>query len=507
MFGRRAPRSGLPLPSGSGRARTARGPGRVRFARLVWLSAITPVLVGTIGVSLVHTPVLPRPHSRPDVRITQDTSERPDIVLILTDDQRFDSLWAMPNVQSLLVDHGMTFSNAFVVNSLCCPSRSSILTGNYSHTTGVYANAGAHGGFGAFHDRSTIATWLHDDGYDTGLVGKYLNAYPGKYVPPGWDHWNAFVMQPPRGNYYYNYALTSGTRIREYGDKPEDYSTGVLANRAVRFIHSAKGPMFLYFAPWAPHGSPVPPPGAQGAFGQVAPFRPPNFNEANASDKPRYIRGLRRLDEQKITDLDAFRRAQYQTLQGVDRAVGRIVAALRATGRLDHTMIAFMSDNGLAWGEHRWQNKQTPYEESIRVPLVISYPPLTGTPKTAPQMALNIDLAPTFARLAGVTPPGHDGRSLLPLLEGRPQGWRSSFLIEHAQVPSQLKVPSYCAIRTTHSLYVVYTTGEREYYDLITDPYELTNLAGDPSSAGAIAALAPRLHRLCDPAPPGMPRP
>ncbi|MFL5798131.1 MAG: sulfatase [Actinomycetota bacterium] len=469
------------------------------------MSAVTPVLVATIGVSLAHT--VERPRTRPVVRIRQDTSGRADIVLILTDDQRFDSLWSMPNVQSLLVDHGVTFSNAFVVNSLCCPSRSSILTGNYSHTTGVYANSGAHGGFGAFHDRSTIATWLHDGGYDTGLVGKYLNAYPGGYVPPGWDRWNAFVMEPPRGGYYYDYTLTSGTRTRDYGDNPEDYSTGVLANRAVRFIDSAKGPMFLYFAPWAPHGPPVAPPGAQGEFGKVAPFRPPNFNEADVSDKPRYIRDLRPLDEQRIADLDAFGRGQYQALRGVDRAVGRIVAALRATGRLDHTMIAFMSDNGLAWGEHRWQNKQAPYEESIRVPLVISYPPLTSTPTTVPQMALNIDLAPTFARLAGVTPDSPDGRSLLPLLRGRPQGWRSSFLVEHAEVPSRLTVPSYCAVRTTHSVYVVYTTGEREYYDLDTDPYELNNLAGDPSSAEAIAALAPRLHQLCDPAPLGMTRP
>src|SRR5205814_2071584 len=147
--------------------------------------------------------------------------------------------------------------------------------------------------------------------------------------------------------------------------------------------------------------------------------------------------------------VDAYRRGQYQALLAVDRAVRGIVDALRDTGRLDDTMIVFASDNGLAWGEHRWQRKQVPYEESIRVPLVIRYPPLTPDAVTVPQPALNIDLAPTFAAVAGVPTPHVDGRSLLPLLRGTATPWRHDFLIEHERIAQSFPVPSYCAVRTT----------------------------------------------------------
>jgi N-acetylglucosamine-6-sulfatase len=432
---------------------------------------------------------------------------RPDIVLILTDDQRWDTLWAMPEVRRLLVADGATFSNSFVVNALCCPSRSSILTGDYSHTTGVYSNGGPHGGFPAFHDRSTIATWLHDAGYDTALIGKYLNEYPGRYVPPGWDTWNAMVMNAVVGNYYYVWSLSRGHQLIHYGNRPEDYSTNVLASRAVRFIDSADGPLFLYFAPWAPHGDPVPAPGDEDAFADLKPFRPPNYDEADVSDKPEYIRSAPAFGPVKTRYIDAYRRGQYQTLLAVDRAVGRIVDALQDTGRLDNTMIVFASDNGLVWGEHRWQNKQVPYEESIRVPLVIRYPPLTPEAATVSQLALNIDLAPTFADLAGVPTPHVDGRSLLPLLQGKATPWRHDFLIEHERVDRRLPVPSYCAVRTTHELFAVYGTHESEYYDLRTDPYELQNRADDPHTLQARQALARRLHELCNPPPPRMARP
>ena len=432
---------------------------------------------------------------------------RPNIVLILTDDQRWDTLWAMPEVRRLLVADGATFSNAFVVNPLCCPSRSSILSGDYSHTTGVYSNGGPHGGFSAFHDRSTIATWLHDAGFDTGLVGKYLNQYPGGYVPPGWDTWNAMVMNPDAGGFYYDWSLSRGRQVIHFGDRPEDYSTNVLASRAVRFIRSADGPLFLYFAPWAPHGDPVPAPGDGDAFAGLKPFRPPSYDEADMSDKPEYIRSAPAFGRQKTRIVDAYRRGQYQALLAVDRAVGGIVDALRDTGRLDDTMIVFASDNGLAWGEHRWDSKQVPYEESIRVPLVIRYPPLTSEAATVPQMALNIDLAPTFAALAGVPAPYVDGRSLLPLLRGTATRWRRDFLIEHVRTDRRLPVPTYCAVRTTHQLFAVYVTGESEYYDLRTDPYELQNRAEDPHTLSARQALARRLHDLCNPPPPHMPRP
>ncbi len=224
-------------------------------------------------------------------------------------------------------------------------------------------------------------------------------------------------------------------------------------------------------------------------------------------DKPEYVRNRPALTDGWTATVDAYRRGQYETLLSVDRAVGGLVRALSETGRLDNTMIVFTSDNGSAWGEHRWLNKQTPYEESIRVPMVVRYPPLGPKPRTVPQLALNIDLAPTFADLAGVETPRVDGRSLVPLLAGSPTPWRNAFLIEHAFIGGTLAVPSYCAVRSTHELYAVYSTGEEEYYDMATDPFQESNLAGNPSTTAAQAALETRLHHMCDPPPPGMARP
>src|SRR6266536_1092466 len=216
-------------------------------ARLTGPGILSLALAAIVATTVTDAPA----RAGPLPPFSTRTSEPPSIVLIVTDDQRWDTLSAMPNVERLLVDQGVTFENAFVVNSLCCPSRASILTGDYSHTTGVYANSGDDEGFDA---ASTVATWLDDGGYETGLFGKYLNMYPGGYVPPGWDAWNAIVMGPRLGGYYFDYTLGVGTGLRSYGHDLGDYSTSVLGSRAARFIRSADGPLFLYFAPWAPHG-------------------------------------------------------------------------------------------------------------------------------------------------------------------------------------------------------------------------------------------------------------
>ena len=183
----------------------------------------------------------------------------PSVLLIVTDDQRWDTLWAMPHVRELIADRGTTFADAFVVNSLCCPSRSSILTGDYSHTTGVYRESPPFGAFPSFRDGSTIATWLHDDGYTTGLFGKYIDAYQHAaltgYVPPGWDRWAAFVRSR-----YQDYELTIDGAVHAYGSQPSDYSTNVLGSLADRFIRDTSGPIFVEFAPAAPHAPATPEP-------------------------------------------------------------------------------------------------------------------------------------------------------------------------------------------------------------------------------------------------------
>ena len=431
---------------------------------------------------------------------------RPTVVVIVTDDQRWDSLWAMPVVQKELVDRGVSFSNAFVVNSLCCPSRASILTGDYSHTTGVYTNGGRYGGFGAFDDRSTIATWLHGAGYHTALIGKYLNGYEGRYIPPGWDRWFAMKMHG-EGNYYYDYTVNDDGRLRSYGSRESDYSTDVLANESVQFIEHHRGPLFLYLATWGPHRPAIPAPRDDGFYSGVQFSRRPDFNEAKIGDKPRYIRKRQRLTQDQIDGLDREHRRELEALLSVDDAVGRVLDALRRTGRLHNSLIVFLSDNGIALGEHRWTNKQVPYEESIRVPLLIRYDRAVSSARTDRHLALNIDLASTIAQAAGVTPPRTDGRSLLPLITGSPVRWRHDFLVEHLNTEGPVSPPTYCAVRTTRYLYVLYGTGERELYDLRRDPYELRNRAPDPGLASVRRALTRRLHALCNPPPPGYRRP
>jgi len=428
----------------------------------------------------------------------------PNIVLILSDDQRWDTLWAMPQVEARLAAHGITFSNAFVTNSLCCPSRTTILTGKYSHSTGVYTNAAPDGGFHAFHDRSTIATWLQAGGYQTALVGKYLNEYGWDahhgYVPDGWDRWVALAEE---NSQYYNYDLTIDGRIRSYGHDPDDYATDVLAGYATSFIRNTKGPLFLYFAPPGPHDPADPAPRDEHAFPDLQPWRPPNFNEADVKDKSLWVRSRSPVRADPDGYVARFRQDQYRSLLAVDRAVGQILDALQDTGRLSNTFIVFMSDNGYMWGEHRLIGKQVSYEESIRVPMVIRFDPLTEEARTDDHLVLNMDLAPTFAELAGVKSPGVEGRSLSPLLRAPGSPWRTDFLIEHERGIQD--IPSYCAVRTVDEKYVLYSTGEQELYDLSTDPFELQNVAADPAMQDRVSALRKRVDQLCTPRPPGFP--
>jgi N-acetylglucosamine-6-sulfatase len=434
----------------------------------------------------------------------------PNIVLILTDDQRFDEVANMPNVGSELVDKGTTFSNAFVSNPLCCPSRATIQTGEYSHSTHVYSNSPDNGGWETFHgsgdDRSTIATWLRAAGYRTALIGKYMNGYilaDASYIPPGWNRWVAWAPHQREEPGYYDYPLSVDGVEREYGSAPQDYSTDVLASYAKTFIRRTPTarPLFLWFAPRAPHGGATPPVRYEQACLGVKATRYSDSREADVSDKPFYIRS-RPLPGIYAGDGQALRHCQ--SLLAVDDAVNVILRALSDTGRLSNTMIVFMSDNGLLWNEHRWQGKQVPYEESIHVPLVVRYDPMTaGMSTTDTHLIVNTDFAPTWAQLAGVDAPGVEGASFLPLLDGSGSTWRNDFLLEHTEQPGADPVPTYCGVRTTGSLYVEYSTGEVEMYDLTTDPYELQNEAGDPTHAAQQLALHERLVKLCDPPPPG----
>jgi arylsulfatase A-like enzyme len=429
------------------------------------------------------------------------SAAQPNIVLVVTDDQRWDTLRFMPTVQRELVGRGVAFKNGFVTNPVCCPSRASILTGAYSHTTGVYQNSGFMGGFPAFRDESTIATWLNDAGYETGLFGKYMNVYRGPYVPPGWDRWVAF-----RQVGYHTYALTvDGENLPLATQR---YSTDRLADEAVSFIRESPRPFFLYLAPFAPHKEAEPARRHRSAFSNLPRWRPPSYNERDVSDKPAWLRTEPRLDAAKRAALDVTRLNSLRSLLAVDDAVGRVIQTLSESGDLTNTVIVFTSDNGLLWGEHRWKaRKKVPYEEAIRVPFVVRYDALVSAPRRETRPVLNIDIAPTLAAAAGVPAPGAEGRSMLPVLSADAGvAWRTRFLVEHLNAtPRAPKPPTYCALRTPRHAFITYRTGERELYDLAVDRYQLRNLVG--TGVGAmIARLRAQLARHCNPPPLGLKR-
>jgi arylsulfatase A-like enzyme len=310
-------------------------------------------------------------------------------------------------------------------------------------------------------------------------------------VPPGWTQWAAFVHAD-----YYDYALSVDGEISRHGAEPHDYSTDVLVERALAFLDRADDPVFLVLAVAAPHDPAIPAPRHRGTpTPDWTP--PPSFDEPDVADKPAWLRRLPRLGEAGRRAVDSFRRQQIRSLQAVDEAVGSLIERQRARGRLRETVFVYTSDNGLSWGEHRWTKKEVPYDESIRVPLVIRADGLVE-PHAEDRIALNIDLAPTIADLAGVPAPDTDGRTLRPLLTDRETEWRSAFLVEHLMGANP--VPTYCAVRTRTHLYVRYETGERELFDLRVDPYQLVNAVD--SEPSVVERLDHRLTVMCDPPPP-----
>lgn len=486
------------------------------------------------------------PPAVPPLSHIAQADNRPNIVLIMTDDMRWDELENMPKTRAFLATAGVQFTQAFVPNSLCCPSRASTLTGQFSNDNGVWNNSAPYGGFPAFargytrpdgvtvapHEGHTIALDLHTSGYRTGLVGKYLNRYSASAAKnlaprPGWDVWDAFLGAPN----YFTYTLDVQGTSTTYGTEATDYSTDVLATDAVNFINGspADHPLFLEFTPYGPHAPFRPAPRyatslADCAAGQQPPgcyrkYTSPNIAEADVSDKPAWVQALK---PGSGAGWNGTRKRQEQTLLAVDDAVDRIRLALTSSGRLSNTLVVFMSDNSLSGGSHRWTNKQSPWDEAIHIPLLIRYDPLTlaraGTIDATDQ-PLNIDLAPTFAELAGITPPtgawAYDGESLVPELAGTGTMARTYFSLEHLLGGDEGNLhgpypPTYCGVRTDaypqvpgRWMYVRYDTGEEELYDLNADPWQLSSLDKNPAYAVQKQALHDLTVQICSPTPPG----
>jgi arylsulfatase A-like enzyme len=390
----------------------------------------------SVGLPVLLALLLPLATATGGGTAAREAVERPNVVLILLDDLDAYSISRMPKTSALLSANGVRFENFFVTDPLCCPSRASILRGQHVHNHGVKHVVSPEGGFPTFHagpEQSTLATWLDDAGYGTALIGKYLNEYPAgvapTYVPPGWDRWMGWI-----DGHYYGYEQNLNGTVVSRGERPEDYATDVesaYANDWLREVAAAGAPFFLHLSPRAPHGPITPAYRHRSAAVETTAPRPPSFNEFDVSDKPAWVQAWPLMDDERIGQVDVWHRQRLRTLLAADEMVGDLVATLKAAGEYDNTYVVFTSDNGYGLGQHRVEGKGTPYEESIKVPLVVVGPDVE--PGTVDELALNIDLAPTIAELAGVaTPDFVDGRSLVPLLrgEGMPGGWRQAALIE-----------------------------------------------------------------------------
>ena len=435
-----------------------------------------------------------------NVIVNNSTPVRPyDVVLVVTDDQRWDTMQYMPLISAHLSGATIQFDNAFASTPLCCPSRASILSGLYSHNTGVIQNYAPNGGASLFKDASTLVTWLQQVGYRTGIFGKYMNEYYrlSPYVPPGWDEWHVFVsnVSGSDSDLYHNYLLNDNGVVSTYGSTPQDYSTDVLTAKAVQYIQAAPAgqPLFLYFVPYAPHDPFTPAASDVGTFSSLPPWRPPSYNEADVSDKPSWVQQLPLLSPSQSAASDAIHQSQVESLQAVDRGVDAILSALASAGRLANTIVIFTSDHGMSWGEHRWLDDKTcVYEECLRPPLWVRVP--AAVSRNEPRLALNVDLAPSIAEWAGFVPPSSvNGLSFAGLIGNTSLPWREEVLIEHLGGASDR---SYHAVRTTQYVYVEYVNGEREFYDLASDPYQLTNVVNNPAYASVISALQALLNVL-----------
>lgn len=419
----------------------------------------------------------------------------PNVVLVMTDDQNVASITRMPRVLDLRA-RASSFTNAFVTTPVCAPSRASLLSAKYAHRSGVTGN---FPGALSVDEASTLATWLHAAGYTTGIAGKYMNfAALLTEVPEGWDEWQVLIGEEAAGNGYYDYLMNENGVLVQYGSSPKDYSTDVILKRALAFIQAnAERPFFLLFTPFAPHAPAISAPRHGDFFALIDPWRPPNWHEPDVTGKPTWVHFARAITTPEATEkADAFRRAQLASLLAVDEAFGKIEDTLETLGLTDNTVLIFTSDHGFHWGEHWWADKFSPYEESLRVPLVVSYPVESPEPVVHHEMVANIDIAPTIAELAGAAVPSDlDGQSFAPLLRGVPAG-RTDFLFE---MWGAIIVPPWIGVRNTQYKYIN-TNAPRgvteELYDLVADPYELTNLAPDPAYADVLEAMRLRVQEL-----------
>ncbi len=421
-----------------------------------------------------------------------------DVVVVFTDDQRFDTLKFMPNVTSRLVANGVDFTNAYVPTPLCCPARASTYSGGYlAQNTGVLDNNDPNGGMAAFDDSTNVGTRLQSIGYRTMFVGKWLNDYPNftPYVPPGWDKFvgravYATITDWTDFRYIVGSSDTQSSMGSEVGAAGE-YNAYFERDQITSFIDStpADQPLLVFWSTTAPHPPFSPDEQDKSAFSNFT-YRGRGYGETDLSDKPGWVQHPGVEDP---TGSDEDVRNQLRTLLGLDRAIGTILDDLKARGRLDRTIFILTSDNGYMWGEHGLWAKNKPYEESLRVPMVVMMPGVAS--RTDAHLVSGVlDLVPTIYDALGISAHS-DGMSLVPLLRDPQTPWRDELFFEKttaAQYPNGM----WAGLRRNDWKYIEYADGEEELYDLASDPYELENLAGDAAHESVRAAMAQRVDEL-----------
>jgi arylsulfatase A-like enzyme len=425
----------------------------------------------------------------------------------MTDDLDERSMEQLGGIRSVMNANGMTFENAYVTYSLCCPSRATILRGQYPHNHGIIGNGLPEGGENKFRnsglDKSTLATWLNNAGYQTKLVGKYMNSYYDLYVPPGWDEWYAMIGD------HWNLSDPATGKMNNNGQQTTvgGHSTDVFANKASDFIRRSStkaAPFFLWVGTKAPHNPPEVATRYQNEFATTPLPKEDvifNFNEDDVSDKPAWVQSRSIHSPTRIAEFEREYRARLRSMLSVEDLLRQTIATLQETGELNNTYIFFTSDNGYHLGNHRLGlGKRSPYEEDIGVPLMVRGP---GIPANVvrQELVINNDFAPTIAELAGASIPDPqqvDGSSFAPLLTNpsEPTNWRTAFLEEGWHLESApLYVPTHKGVHTQDHMFTEYDTGERELYDLNTDPYQLDSIK-QTTAPQLYSTLQSRLNAL-----------
>lgn len=440
-------------------------------------------------------------------------NKKPNLVVIMTDDQTMESMRVLAQTKQLIVDQGMSFPNSVSVYPTCCPARASFFTGQYPHNHGVLFNSGPTGGYDNFrHQDTTMQVALQKAGYRTAHIGKYLNNYgmtKPKEVPPGWDNWNGLVGLST--GQYLDYTINENGKL--VTAPKGKYQTDDLTERAVKEIASASTsdkPFFLSLAYLAPHASfgcpladctaeqisqditnanegtnletPVPSKEDAGKFASEPLPANPAFYKSGTNQP------ISEFQPKLTPEIDGYitrnYRAELESLLSVDRGVTQVMTALENAGVLDNTYIAFTSDNGYFHGEHSFEfGKYFPYEESLKVPLIIRGPGIAPASANSTVVS-NVDLTATLLDLADAAPLRLiDGSSLWPLLTATNARWNRPVMIEGLSPPIALQ-PQYYGFRTERFVFFQYSGGgysHAEMYDLVADPFQMKNLAADPN--------------------------